>query len=168
VNGFLLTRIDDRLLHGQVALGWRDALDPAGFLIIDDGIAGDPLAVTLFEAALPDGMRLDVLDTSEFLSFLQGGPKFSGSPERTVLLLRNLSILGRLVDVGFRPREVNIGGIHHHGDARRYLDYIYLTDEDCRLARRLIEAGIVLYAQDLPTAHRRPIAELFATGGKPV
>ena len=161
MKDYLLTRVDDRLLHGQVALGWRHALDPECFLIVDDEVAQDPLAIRLFDAAVPEGMRLAIVEESAFLAGAETVP----SPERTILLIRDLAGIARLCERGFRPREVNLGGIHHRASARRFLDYLFLTDEDRARARRLIDFGIVLYAQDLPFSPRRPVEELLATGG---
>jgi PTS system N-acetylgalactosamine-specific IIB component len=163
VREYLLARIDDRLLHGQVALGWRHALGPDAFLIVDDAVANDPLAIHLFDAALPEGMRLVILDTARFLELREP----STEPSRTILLIRELSILEGLCARGFRPREVNIGGIHHRAGAQRCLDYVYLTDDDRAALRRLIDLGIVLYAQDLPSSPRKSVEELLATGGRP-
>ncbi len=158
---YLLARVDDRLLHGQVALGWRHALDPETFLIVDDAVAADPLAMRLFDAALPEGMRLAILDAAGF--FAAGRPP--ADPARTILLIRELSVLEGLVAKGFHPREVNIGGIHHRVGARRILDYLYLTEDDRAALRRLIATGIILYAQDLPSSPRKSAEELLATGG---
>ncbi|MDM7914905.1 MAG: PTS system mannose/fructose/N-acetylgalactosamine-transporter subunit IIB [Candidatus Eisenbacteria bacterium] len=157
---YLLVRVDDRLLHGQVALGWRQALDPAGFLIVDDAIAGDPFSLSLFEAALPEGTTLEVLDTAGFVA-----GRARANPERTVLLVRGLDGMARLVDGGFRPESINLGGLHERAGARRYLDYLFLTADDLRAAESLAAAGIRLYAQDLPSRPPRPFAELLAQGG---
>lgn len=158
---YLLVRIDDRLLHGQVALGWRYALDPEAFLIVDDAVANDPLSACLFDAALPEGMRLAILDTKRFIDL---GEHAVGQG-RTILLIRELSVLEQLCSRGFRPREVNIGGIHHRAGAKRRLDYVYLTQEDRATLRRLTDLGIVMYAQDLPSSPRIPVGDLLSTDG---
>lgn len=161
VTEYRWVRVDDRLLHGQVALGWGRALDPEAFLIVDDGVASDPFVASLFEVALPEGTRLVVLDSERFLA---GGD--SGlSPERTILLIRSLSQLRSLCERGFRPREVNLGGIHHRAGARRFLDYLFLTDEECEALRWLLAQGVVLFAQDLPSSPRRSAEGLLAKGG---
>jgi PTS system mannose-specific IIB component len=161
VKGPLLVRIDDRLLHGQVALGWRHRLDPRTFLIVDDEVAKDSLAIQLFEAALPEGTELRISGVAGFMD----RPGRDAGLARTIILIRTLATMSRLAQAGFRPEEVNLGGLHHRAGSRRFLDYLYLTDGDIAIANRLMEEGIRLYAQDLPTSPRRSVEELLATGG---
>ena len=161
MSAYLWVRVDDRLLHGQVALGWRHELDPAAFLIVDDATAADPFASALFHAALPEGLELAVLDTRSFLD-----PATQRPPEaRTVLLIRGIAEARILCEGGFRPESVNLGGLHHRPGARRYLDFIYLTDKDVADARWLLARGIEIFAQDLPSSPRCAAAGLLDTGG---
>jgi mannose/fructose/N-acetylgalactosamine-specific phosphotransferase system component IIB len=159
--GYRWVRVDDRLLHGQVALGWRHALDPAAFLIVDDATAGDPFASALFGGAVPEGLELAILDALQFLD-----PSFERpDPSGTVVLIRGLAELRRLCEGGFTPERVNLGGLHHRQGARRYMDYIYLTEQDVTDARWLLDRGISLFAQDLPSSPQHPVAELLDSGG---
>jgi mannose/fructose/N-acetylgalactosamine-specific phosphotransferase system component IIB len=162
VNRFLLIRIDDRLLHGQVALGWGRALGAEIFWIVDDELAGDAFACRLYEAALPEGSRLAVHSFDSFLEILQSGDDLGG----VLLLLGGLPQLRDLCERGFDPREVNLGGLHHRTGAKRFLDYVYLTPEDRAAARQVQMRGVSLYAQDLPTSPRVPLDELLAGEGE--
>lgn len=162
VTSFRWTRVDDRLLHGQVALGWRSALDPTSFLIVDDDVASDPFSRLLFEAALPEGTALYLLDSESFLR--SGSPK-GCDPSRAILLVRGLDRLERLCNGGFLPKEVNLGGLHHRQGARHYLDYIYLTESDRAAAASIAARGVLLFAQDLPSSPRRELQDLLAHGG---
>lgn len=163
VSNFRLVRIDDRLLHGQVTLGWRQELDPEAFWIVDDEVADDRFASSLFESALPEGTKLRILKTGAFTEAIKAADDLS----RTVLLLRGLPVLRSLCEAGFRPEEVNLGGIHIRPGAERILDYIFLTPEDSDDARWLLDSGVSLYAQDLPSSPRRALAELLCDGGAP-
>jgi len=160
---FALVRVDDRLLHGQVSLGWRGALEPRSFVIVDDEVASDPLSAALFESAVPDGCRLVVLSAAAFLS----GKGLEGiDPSRSILLLRGLPQLRSLCEGEFLPAEVNLGGIHFREGARRYNDYLFLTDTDLAAAKDLLRRGIPLYVQDLPSAPKRPLADVLAATGE--
>ena len=162
VSRFLLVRVDDRLLHGQVALGWGRALRPEAFWIVDDDLAGDPFASRLYEAALPDERStLAILDSAGFLDAVRS----QSSLAMTILLMRGLAQLRRLCERGFTPEEVNLGGLHHREGAKRFLDYLYLTSDDLALARQLQKRGIVLYAQELPSSRRVSLDELTTEEG---
>jgi mannose/fructose/N-acetylgalactosamine-specific phosphotransferase system component IIB len=159
---FRWVRVDDRLLHGQVALGWRPALEPASFLIVDDEVAADSFSRVLFEAALPEGVNLFILGIR---SFLEEGTPAACDPARTILLIRGVQQLRVLCDGGFQPPEVNLGGIHHRPGARRYLDYLYLTEDDRAAVEAILGRGVVLFAQDLPSSRRNLLQDLLTHGG---
>jgi mannose/fructose/N-acetylgalactosamine-specific phosphotransferase system component IIB len=150
--------VDDRLLHGQVALGWRHRLDPASFWIADDSVAADPFTQEILRGSLPDGTTLEVRSIEGFLEARGAAPAI----EKAVLLVRGLQELDRLVRGGFSPEEVNLGGIHQRPGARRVLDYIFLTDEDTRVLRDLHGRGIRFFAQDVPGAKRVEADSLLA------
>ena len=158
---FRLVRIDDRLLHGQVTLGWRQELDPEIFWIVDTEVAGDQFASSLFESALPEGTKLRVLATDEFMKSFDSAEDLS----RTVLLVRGLATLRSLCEGGFNPKEVNLGGIHPRPGAVRHSDYLFLTPDDSENVRWLLDQGITLYAQDLPTSPRLAMTTLLSEGG---
>lgn len=156
VGGFLLVRVDDRLLHGQVVLGWRHRLGFTSFWIADDAVASDALEQEILRSALPDGAALVVRSLQEFLR----GEADPG-PGPAVLLIRGLAELRRLVAGGFAPTEVNLGGLHHRPGARRVLDYLFLTEDDAQAIRDLRDRGIRLYAQDLPGSRRVEAEDLL-------
>ena len=147
-DAFLLVRVDDRLLHGQVVFGWGMELNPGAYLIVDDEVAGDSWEKESFEAAAPPEAPVSVL-TLDY---------FSGSwpqlPDRgsTVVLIRGLAQLSKLVAAGFDPgTPVNLGGLHANAASRELISYLHLTPEDETILRSLVEAGFPLEARDLPS-----------------
>jgi mannose/fructose/N-acetylgalactosamine-specific phosphotransferase system component IIB len=70
-----------------------------------------------------------------------------------------------LCEGGFRPERVNLGGLHHREGARRYLDYLYLTEQDVADIRWMLARGIDFFAQDLPSSPRRAVGGLLDSGG---
>jgi len=148
---YLLVRVDDRLLHGQVVLGWGQVLAPRAYLIVDDDVAADPWEREAFVAAAPPDARLHVLGLEAF----SAGPGGEWSPEGAVVLLRGLAPLRKLAARGFRPAGgVNLGGLHARPGSREILPYLHLTADDEADVTALLAAGIALFAQDLPGSAR--------------
>jgi D-glucosaminate PTS system EIIB component len=144
---FLLVRVDDRLLHGQVVFGWGRELNPGGYLIVDDTVAGDSWERDAFEAAAPPEAPVTVIDLNQFIA------QWADWPEKatTVVLLRGLSQLAAAAAGGFLPNQpVNLGGLHGSAHSREYLTYLHLTPEDETILTDLIRSGIPLEARDLP------------------
>ena len=61
----LLARIDDRLIHGQVVVGWAQALKANHIVVIDDDVAGNDMQKFLFRMATPDDIKLSILKINE-------------------------------------------------------------------------------------------------------
>ncbi|MBK8230573.1 MAG: PTS sugar transporter subunit IIB [Candidatus Eisenbacteria bacterium] len=158
---YLLFRIDDRLLHGQVALGWGMRLHPAHYLIVDDETAGDPLACSLYAAAAPEGTDVACISVAEATAAGFHGP----DPESTVLLVRGVEIAARLLRAGI-PGPVNLGGLHLRPGAVERAPALFLTPEDETTLGRLVQEGFLLSAQDLPTTRPRPVGNwIHGEGG---
>jgi len=151
---YCLFRVDDRLLHGQVALGWGRKLRPECFLLADDRLAADPETAELYRLAAPDQTRVLIHSPEDLLA----GRVEGHDPGRTVLLVRGLSAAARLLRGGV-PGPVNLGGLHARPGALQVFPYLFLTPEDGRLLRLLLEEGHALYAQELPDGERRAAPE---------
>jgi PTS system mannose-specific IIB component len=144
----LLARIDDRLIHGQVAHGWGRALHPTLLAIVSDALRGDPDRADLYLFAVPEGARGRVVSVAEALD-----PSFRDEvdSERTILLFASPEDALRLVEGGFTLRELNLGGLHHAPGRQEVLPYVYLDGADRERLRAVQRLGVRVYAQDLPS-----------------
>lgn len=144
---FLLVRVDDRLLHGQVVFGWGRELNPSAYLIVDDLVAADPWERDAFATAAPPGAPVTIIDLKQFISSWRTWPDGT----ETVVLLRSLAPLAVLVAAGFAPTSpVNLGGLHASSNSRELLSFLHLTTEDESILTDLIRSGFPLEARDLP------------------
>ena len=55
---FSLIRIDDRLIHGQIATQWLKYAHGNKVLIIDDKVPEQPMQVRILKAAAPPGIKV--------------------------------------------------------------------------------------------------------------
>ena len=159
-RAFLLFRVDDRLLHGQVALGWGGRLGTTAYLLADDRLAADADAGMLYAAAAPLGCMVRVVPVAEAAD----GAGFD--PARTILLVRGVVDAAALLRNGV-PGPLNLGGLHEHAGARALLSYLHLTVAEERLLADLDREGCAVYAQDLPGSPRHPLSRIpgFTGGG---
>ncbi len=141
----VLARIDQRLIHGQVTVGWMSGLGYDRILVADPEAAADDWEREMLESAAPPGTEVEVLDPAGAAGRLR-----EGVPGRTVLLVRSPAFMLTLVREGAPVPEVNVGGLHFREGARRFLDFLYLTREDVEALRGLAGLGIRLIARDLP------------------
>jgi mannose/fructose/N-acetylgalactosamine-specific phosphotransferase system component IIB len=159
----VLVRVDDRLIHGQVSIGWAAHLKPALMLVLDDEVAGEDWENELVCAACPESMRAEVTTVAEGARRLAADAA-AGGGERTLVLLRGTAQALRMVEAGYRPAEINVGGLHHHAGSRSVLPYVYVdADEEADL-RALAARGIRLSAQDLPGNRAYDLLPLLGDG----
>jgi PTS system mannose-specific IIB component/fructoselysine and glucoselysine-specific PTS system IIB component len=144
-----LCRIDDRLIHGQVILGWARALGIASIVLVDDDVASSPWEQDLYRMAVPPEVRVDFVGTEQARSRL---PEWQEGPMAVLILTGKVETMARLLAGVSRPPAVNLGGIHHRAGRTERLPYVYLTDEELRELHRLEEAGVEVTAQDVPSA----------------
>lgn len=139
-----LVRLDDRLLHGQVAVGWVGALHPRILVVADDRLAASSWERELVESAAPEGVEVRVMPLGEAARV--GG----ADAGQAILLLRGPLELSRAMLAGLKPSAVNVGGLHTAQGRTRVLDYVHLNAEEARALREAASAGVRLYAQDVP------------------
>ncbi len=145
----VLLRVDDRLIHGQVVVGWGQFLSPDRIVLADDTIAQDAWEAELYRTAVPDDVEV------EFTSIVDTARRFAEwdqSPERIVVLVRDIPALMQLCDMSRAVRRVNLGGVHRSGDRVERLPYIFLSEDELEQLKRLERQGVEVTAQDLPTA----------------
>ena len=154
----VLVRVDQRLLHGQVAVGWVPSLDADRVVIADEALAADAFGREVMTSAAPPELTVDVFTLPE------AAERFADLSGRTILLVRNPAALLELVRLGARVQEANIGGLHWKEGTRRFLDYMYVTPEDVTALSELARSGVQLTALDLPGNPKVDLVAALADG----
>jgi PTS system mannose-specific IIB component/fructoselysine and glucoselysine-specific PTS system IIB component len=145
----VLCRVDDRLVHGQVVIGWGRPLGVEFIVLVDDGVSASPWEQDLYRMAVPPETDIRFATVAEAASRLG---EWQASPHRGLLLTGDVETMAALhrADPAVVHR-INLGGIHHRPGRRERLPYLYLTDEEVRSLVALAAAGAEVTAQDLPT-----------------
>jgi len=155
----VLFRVDERLIHGQVIVGWGTELHPSRIVVVDDEIAASQWEQELYAMGLPSEVTpaFEAVDGARehLASWRNGG-------ERVVVLTRDIATMRRLADGGvMRGDEVNIGGIHYAPGRSAILPYVYLSDTEINHLEATAEQGVRVTARDLPGARKVDLKELL-------
>ena len=146
----VLYRVDERLIHGQVIVGWGARLHPQRIVIVDDELAGSEWEQELYAVGVPPEVTVDFCDVAAAVDRL---PKWKGSSERVLILTRDIHTMNLLARSGeLAGVEVNIGGIHHGPGRTRVLRYVFLSDAERDELEELSSYGTAVVARDLPNA----------------
>ena len=156
---WLIHRIDDRLIHGQVVIAWGERLRPSRILIADDAAAADGWERGLLASAAP-GIEVEVLSVE---AAALAHPAEAIRTGGAFLLVRDLDSARRLVELGAPVEKFTIGGLHYAPGKDKVNEYVYLGAEDRRAARELLERGVRLDLQDVPATSPVALADLDAS-----
>jgi mannose/fructose/N-acetylgalactosamine-specific phosphotransferase system component IIB len=155
----VLFRIDERLIHGQVLVGWGERLHMNSIIVVDDELTGSSWEQELYCLGVPPTIDAVFHTVEEARRNL---PHWREDPRRLIILVRDLATLGRISEGGtLRGEEINLGGIHHAEGRDRVLPYLFLSPEEQAHLRRIASTGAVLSARDLPGSRRVPLEELL-------
>lgn len=157
-----LYRIDDRLIHGQVVVGWGQPLDLRFIVLVDDEVAASDWEQELYRMGVPSDMDV-FFDTVE--SAAQNLSRYKDDDRRGILLTGDIETMTRLVDATDDVRRVNVGGIHHKPGRTQRLRYVFLTPAEESQLRALAGRGLEVSAQDVPAARPVPLDELLEGSG---
>lgn len=159
----VLLRVDERLIHGQVVVGWGSALHPQRIVVVDDALASEAWEQELYTMGLPDE-----IDTA-FASVGEARDRIAAwreDPRRTIVLTRDVETMRRLADAGALSGErINIGGIHFAPGRKEVLPYVFLSSGDAAELRRLSHEGVSVSARDLPGSREVGLDQLVGRGG---
>jgi len=146
----VLVRVDDRLIHGQVVVGWGIFLNPDKIILCSDTIASSPWEKELYmsaEATAPYPLKISVSTQEETLQILN-----QKTEDKTILLVESPRHIVDLVEKGLEINAVNIGGMHFKHGKKRLASYIFVDDDDLSSMKKLVEMNIRLEGRDVPTA----------------
>lgn len=154
-----LFRIDERLLHGQVVVGWGRRLEIAFYVVVDDLLVESEWEQELYASGLPSGTEVSFVSVADAI---QRFPELDEQPGRGALLTRGTTAMRRLADAGLlSDRRVNIGGLHSEIGRRRVLDYVYLKADEADDLRDIGRQASSVSARDLPTSREVPLNEVL-------
>lgn len=154
----VLYRIDDRLIHGQVVVGWGQPLDIGFIVLVDDQVVQSEWEQELYRMGTPPEMDVYFHSVNDAANAL---PAYQRDERAGILLTGDAASMLQLVKTA-GVREVNVGGLHHRGDRKQRLRYVFLSSAEEALLREMSEAGAVVTAQDVPATHPVELGDLLA------
>lgn len=153
-----LARIDDRLIHGQVATVWSKECLVDRILVISDEVAKDPLRKFMLREAAPPGVFAHVLPVERFLA-VNGQQLFEN--EKVMLLFTGPAEAARLVHGGLKLKSINIGGMSFSVGKKMITNFISVDEKDISAFSYLAKQGIELEIRKVPTDRKVSLMTLL-------
>lgn len=147
----LLTRIDNRLIHGQVGVTWTTTLGANLIIVADDEVAEDDLQQQLMSVtANSSGADIRFFSVEKTIATI---PK-AGDWQKIFIVVRTPRSVRKLVEGGVPIQEVNIGNMHFENGKEPLSKKVYVDEQDKADLRYLKEKGIDVFIQDVPTSKK--------------
>lgn len=161
--GIQLYRIDDRLIHGQVVVGWGQPHNIRFLVLVDDLVASSDWEKELYRMAVPPEMEIYFADVE---TAIRDHARYASDARPGILITGDIASMLRLVKGVKAIGSVNLGGIHHRAGRAEKVRYVFLTQDEEDQLRALESSGVEVTAQDVPSARARPLSEVLEGDSK--
>lgn len=158
MNGFVHIRIDDRLIHGQVATRWSTGLGINRIMVIDDQVAGNEMEKSILRMAAPSGVNTSILPFDTAVTNIKNG-NYAG--QRVLLIVKSPVTLVQMLKEGVDLLPVNVGNMSAREGTKQYKNSVNMTEEEYNAIYDLIDAGIKVTAQMVPDDPETDIREFL-------
>ncbi|BES66452.1 hypothetical protein SANA_28910 [Gottschalkiaceae bacterium SANA] len=141
-------RIDDRLLHGQIAYSWRAALSYQAIVIASDAAANDDIRKAAMKMSTPDGVKLAVRTIEEAGKLLMN-PKLAKL--KVFVITANPKDAYQLLNLIEERPSLNVGGMQKAVDKVAFSAAVFTSKEDIQYLDQMDEMGIEIEVRQVPT-----------------
>jgi mannose/fructose/N-acetylgalactosamine-specific phosphotransferase system component IIB len=164
VTPTLWVRVDDRLLHGQVTVAWRQHLQPDEIWVVDDPVRADPFLSNVLSTAAPADVTVRVYAVSEAISAWAAllspapvAPAHSLGPCARLgllLLVKSPQVALALAEGGLAFPHLNVGNIAPMPGSKRVFRTVSLAPEHVAALDALAQRGVSIAFQLTPDDSR--------------
>lgn len=142
-----LTRVDHRLIHGQVAFSWTKYLQANCILIASDNLMKDSLKMAAMKMAVPSGVKLVMKSIDDSAKALNSGVT---DKYKLFVLCESITDVHRLVNKTDQIKKVNLGGMKNGDDRQQISKAVHVSQDDIDLIKEMCNSGIEVNVQLVP------------------
>lgn len=157
MQNLLLTRIDNRLIHGQVATQWCGYIGANLILVANDVVSDDKLRQGLMDMAAPSYAATRYWTLDKTISTIHK----ANAKQLIFLVCETPSDVLKLVEGGVPIKKVNIGNMHMAEGKRQIVGSVAVDDKDVQAFKKLRELGVELEIRRVPTESSENIEKIF-------
>lgn len=154
----VLTRIDNRLLHGQVATQWTKAIGANLILVANDEVSQNKMRQGLMDMAAPTGVATRYWTIQKTIDTIHK----AADRQLIFLICENPTDVLKLVEGGVPINKVNIGNMHMAEGKRQVAGTVAVDDKDVEAFKALRDKGVELEIRKVPTESKESIEKLFS------
>ena len=147
MSEIVLTRIDDRLIHGQVMTAWVKKTRANQILIIDDEVAKDEFMREVLKMSAPNGIDIVVKGLMDAVEFLN---QQEDKSNRLIILVKGPAVIEQLLENGIMIDKLIVGGMGAKAERRVLYKNISASEEERAIFKRMIDRKIPVVIHIIP------------------
>lgn len=158
MKNIALTRIDDRLIHGQVITAWVKHIKCDTVLIVDEALAKNSMMQRIYKAAAPTGLMVEIMDEHSAVEYLKND---EGADQNIIILVKVPQVIESLKNQGVSITSVILGGMGSNHERKKLIRNVFSSQLENESFKRLIESGCTVEYQIVPAEKSTDISKLI-------
>ena len=156
MKNIVLARVDDRLIHGQITIGWLNKIKVDTIIIINKELRTNTFLSEMTKQAAPDNYRTEIFNTEEFIEYYKNSTK-----EDILILSKEVKVYENIQTKEEIFSEINIGNIGSKDDSKKIYKNVHINSEEKKSIKNLLEKNCNIYLQMLPEDSKINIEKLI-------
>lgn len=143
----VFTRVDNRLVHGQVGCTWSTSVGTNLIVVADDEVSNDKIQQALMEiTAKSNNIGIRFFSIKKTIDVIHK----ASERQKIFLVVRTPKDALLLVKGGVPIYKLNLGNLHHSEGKKKYSSKVYMNEDEKKDVDELIKLGVKVYIQDVP------------------
>ena len=151
----VLSRIDERLVHGQVGVQWVGFANANIVVVVDDEVAIDQTQQDLMEMVIADGIAIRFWTIQKTIDNIHRAK----DSQKILLVCKTPEAFAKMVQGGVDIKEINVGNMHFSKDKTQIAKTVSVDENDIKNFQILKDLNVNLTVQGIPT---EPKVDLFS------
>ncbi|WP_196593421.1 PTS system mannose/fructose/N-acetylgalactosamine-transporter subunit IIB [Pectinatus sottacetonis] len=153
----VLTRIDDRLIHGQVVTAWAKVTKGNRIIVVDDGVANDEFMSKIITMAAPASFKIGIHTIEQAANIL----KSDDTGERVIVLVKTPVTVKALMDKGVKIKNLDLGGMGATKGRKQLYRNISISEDEKKCFESLMDKNVNVFVQIVPDDSPKDIKNFF-------
>ena len=150
----LLTRIDNRLIHGQVGVTWTTALNANLLVVVDDLVAEDPIQQQLMTVtAKSSGAETRFFTIQKMIDVIHK----ASDRQKIFIICRTPETVRKLIEGGVPIEKVNVGNMHFSPEKKQISAKVFVNEKDMKDLQFIKSKNVEVTIQDVPSDNKKNI-----------
>jgi len=159
MKNIVLARVDDRLIHGQITIGWLKKIKVDSIIVIDEELKNNKFLNNMTKKASPEHINTEIFSIQEFIDYYN-----NDKYEDILVLAKKPEIFEKIQKKQKIFNEINLGNLGSKDDSYKVYKNISLNNDEKDSITSLIKNGCEVFIQMIPENNKVNIKKIIWRG----